>query len=195
VRGSSKPSQHSIKRSKTFSRAANQPRPGRIHPVQYSKISPTQPNNSKCDSPGVQSCLCSGVAEGCCAARREREEVVVARNAKGYIKGLCMYVVRDHATYGRMIDVPVFIVASAADGEGVAEDLIDFLMSKCDRSVCSGIRFWGLNPEIWAHRLRPDYIARSDHGLFLPAVAGAGGVMKLRAQVLSITQAIDRFSR
>src|SRR5271165_2115456 len=30
VRGSSKPSQHSIKRSKTFSRAANHPRPGRI---------------------------------------------------------------------------------------------------------------------------------------------------------------------
>jgi hypothetical protein len=31
ARGSSKPSQYSIKRSKTIPRAANHPRPGRIH--------------------------------------------------------------------------------------------------------------------------------------------------------------------
>jgi hypothetical protein len=54
----------------------------------------------------ARSCHCSGVAEGWCAARREREEIVVARNAKGYVKGLCMYVIRDHASYGRLIDVP-----------------------------------------------------------------------------------------
>src|SRR6202050_2753295 len=40
VRGSSKPSQHSIKRSKTTPRAANHPRPGRIHLVQNCKICP-----------------------------------------------------------------------------------------------------------------------------------------------------------
>ncbi len=51
VRGSSKPSQHSIKRSKTFSRAANHPRPGRIHLVQYRKIRQRRPKSSKCDSP------------------------------------------------------------------------------------------------------------------------------------------------
>src|SRR5271166_4240763 len=37
VRGSSKPSQHSIKRSKIFPRAANHPRPGRIHLSQNTK--------------------------------------------------------------------------------------------------------------------------------------------------------------
>ena len=67
----------------------------------------------------MQSCHCSGVAQGACAARRDREEIAVARNAKGYVKGLCMYVIRAHATYGRLIDVPFFIASSAADREGV----------------------------------------------------------------------------
>ena len=126
----------------------------------------------------------------------EREEVVVARNVKGYVKGLCIYATRDHATYGRLIDVPLFIASSAVDGEGVTGELINFLRSKCDQSVCSGIRFWAIDGETWAHRLNPDYIARSDHGLFLPALASTAGIMKaLRAQPLSVAQAIDRLSR
>ena len=39
MRGSSKPFQHSIKRSKTFSRAANHPRPGRIDLTRNAKPS------------------------------------------------------------------------------------------------------------------------------------------------------------
>ena len=105
----------------------------------------------------------------------EREEVVVARNAKGYVKGLCIYAIREHATYGRLIDVPFFIASSAADAEGVTGELINFLRGKCDQSVCSGIRFWTMDRETWAHRLRSDHIARSDHGLFLPALASAAG--------------------
>lgn len=126
----------------------------------------------------------------------EREELVVARNAKGYVKGLCIYVLRDHATYGRLIDVPFLISSSAADGEGVTSELIDFLRGKCDQSVCSGIQFWTMDHETWAHRLRPDYIARSDHGLFLPALASAAGIMKaLRTHALSVAEATDRLSR
>ena len=144
----------------------------------------------------MQSCRCSSVAQGGCAARREREDIVIARNAKGYVKGLCMYAIRDHRTYGRLIDVPFFIVLSAAEGEGVVEELINFLMGKCDGFVCSGIRFWEMNRETWEDRHSPSYIERSDHGLFLPALAGAaGGMIALRAQGLSIAQAIDRFSR
>ena len=79
------------------------------------------------------------------------------------------------ATYGRLVDVPLFIAFSAADGEGVVEELINFLMGKCDGSVCSGIRFWEMNRETWEDRHSPSYIERSDHGLFLPALAGAAG--------------------
>jgi hypothetical protein len=144
----------------------------------------------------MQSCHCSGVAEGCCAARREREDIAVARNAKGYIKGLCIYVIRVHATYGRLVDVPFFVASSAADSEGVTRELINFLMEKCDRSVCSGIRIWGIGGETWADRHSPSHIARNDHGLFLPALGGVTGAMKsLRTHGLRITQAIDRLSR
>lgn len=126
----------------------------------------------------------------------EREEVIVARNAKGYVKGLCVYAIREHATYGRLIDVPFFIASSAADNEGVTKELINFLRGKCDQSVCSGIRFWTMDRETWVRRLRSDHIARSDHGLFLPALAGTGGIMKaLRALGLNGAQAIDRLSR
>ena len=143
-----------------------------------------------------QLCRSPDFAEGRPSTAGEREEVVVARNAKGYVKGLCIYAVKDHATYGRLIDVPFFIASSAADSEGVTEDLINFLRGKCDQSVCSGIRFWTMDRETWAHRLRPDHIARSDHGLFLPALASTAGIMKaLRAHGLSVAQAIDRLSR
>jgi hypothetical protein len=143
-----------------------------------------------------RSCRSPDFAEDRASTLGEGEEVVVARNSRGYVKGLCIYAVRDHVTYGRLIDVPFFIASSAADGEGVAKELINFLMGKCDRSVCAGIRIWVMSRETWAHRHSPSHIAQSDCGLFLPALADATGAMKsLRACGLSITQAIDRLSR
>jgi hypothetical protein len=143
-----------------------------------------------------QFCRSSDFAVDRASTVGQEEEVIVARNAKGYVKGLCIYAIRDHATYGRLIDVPFFIASSAADGEGVTGELINFLRGKCDQSVCSGTRFWTMDREIWAHRLRPDHIARSDHGLFLPALANTAGIMKaLCAHGHSVGQAIDRHSR
>jgi hypothetical protein len=126
----------------------------------------------------------------------ETERIVVAVNAKRYVKGLCVYSIRDHATYGRVLDVPFFVTASAADGEGVAAALIDFLRAKCDESVCSGIRFWTMNADTWARRLRPEHIARSDHGLFLPALASAAEIEEaLCAHGIEEVEAIDQLSR
>jgi len=34
-----------------------------------------------------------------------REETVVAVNSQGYVKGLCLYSIRDHWIYGRLLDV------------------------------------------------------------------------------------------
>jgi hypothetical protein len=126
----------------------------------------------------------------------EREEIVVARNAEGYVKGLCIYAIRDHMTYGRVVDVPLFVAASAADSKGVTAKLLDFLGTKCDRSVCSGVRFWAMDAETWTRRLRPEHIARTDHGLFVPALTSGAGIEKaLLAQGLGAAAAIDRFSR
>jgi hypothetical protein len=126
----------------------------------------------------------------------EGEAIVTARNAKGYVKGLCVYAIRRHATYGRLVDVPLFVAASAADGEGVALELLNFLCAKCDAFVCSGIRFWAMDPEAWGRRLKPDHIARSDHGLFMPALASAAEIEKaLCARGVGLRESMDRLSR
>jgi hypothetical protein len=126
----------------------------------------------------------------------EREEIVVARNAEGYVKGFSIFAIRDHTTYGRLLDVPVFVVASAADREGVAAELLNFLRAKCAKSVCSGIRFWTMSPRTWAERLRPEHIARSDHGLFMTALASDAEIEKaFYAHGARNLEAMDQFSR
>ncbi len=72
---------------------------------------------------------------------RESERALVARDAHGYVKGLCIYSIADDPQRGRLLQIPVFAIASAVDGEGVASDLIGALISQCDRSLCSGMRF------------------------------------------------------
>ena len=106
----------------------------------------------------------------------DKEEIVVARNADGYVKALCIFAARNHPIYGRVIDVPVLVVASAADNEGVTADMLEFLRSKCDGSKCSGMRFWAMDKEIWAHRLNAGYVARSDLGVFLSTQTGAAEI-------------------
>jgi len=129
------------------------------------------------------------------SAFREREEVIVASNAWGYVKGLCVYCVRDHSTYGRLLDIPLFIVASAADAEGAAEDFLNFLRSVCDASVCSGIRFWTFGPDAWRRMFDPEEIGRSDHGLFMPALPGVAEFERaLRAHAIAGAEAMVRFS-
>jgi hypothetical protein len=124
------------------------------------------------------------------------ERIVVALNAKNYVKGLCVYAVRDHSTYGRVVDVPFLVAASAGDGEGVAAALVDFLRAKCDECVCSGIRFWTMDADSWARRSKPEHIASSDHGFFLPALASAAGIEKaIRACAINGAEVIDRLSR
>jgi hypothetical protein len=130
------------------------------------------------------------------AGRWEEERVVVALNVNDYVKGLCVYAVRAHSTYGRVVDVPFLVAASAADAEGVAAALVEFLGAKCDECVCSGIRFWTMDADTWARRSKPEHIASSDHGFFLPALASIAGIDKaIRACVIEGGEAIDRFSR
>jgi hypothetical protein len=138
-----------------------------------------------------QSCESSNVGDA-----GEGERIVVALNAETYVKGLCLYAIRDHVTYGRVLDVPFIVTASAADGEGVSAALVDFLIDKCDECVCSGVRFWTMNSETWARRLNSEHIASSDHGVFLPALASSAGLRKaLRAYAIGHAEAIDRLSR
>jgi hypothetical protein len=109
----------------------------------------------------------------------DREEIVVALNIHGYVKGLSIYEIRDHRTYGRLLDVPFFVVASAADPEGVAAELLTFIHAKCNHSRCSGMRFWSMGPETWKRRFNAEDIQRTDHGLLMPAQPSAAAMEKL----------------
>jgi hypothetical protein len=114
----------------------------------------------------------------CDQAAGDSERALVARNFEGYVKGLCFYSITDDSPYGRLLDVPIFVVASAADAEGVATELARALASKCDRSVSSGIRFWPVSPNSWTRRQTPEAVRRADLRLFLRPLPGAAEIGK-----------------
>jgi hypothetical protein len=100
----------------------------------------------------------------------EREEAVLAINSRGYVKGLCIYAIREHWFYGRLLDVPIFVAASAADATGVGAELLQFLQTTRDKAGCAGVRFWAMGSESWDRRLSKDDIHRTDHGTFMPVI-------------------------
>lgn len=63
----------------------------------------------------------------------------VARNAAGYVQGLCAFTKVNHLRYGAVVEVPVFLVASVADPRGVADDLLEALSAVCRRENCAGV--------------------------------------------------------
>jgi hypothetical protein len=131
-----------------------------------------------------------------CRNGGQREETVLAINASGYVKGLCVFSVRDHGRYGRLLDVPIFVVASAADAEGVGVELLLFLAATRDSEACAGVRFWTMGRETWDRRLSSDDIRRTDHGVYLPAAANADQVENaLAACMRAAPTLIDRPSR
>lgn len=127
------------------------------------------------------------------AAAEDREEAITAVNSGGYVKGLCIYVVRGHPHYGRLLDAPVFVVASAADSERVAAALLGALQAVSDRRQCSGVRFWTMGAQTWERRFDQREIGRTDHGVFLPARADAAAAeAALAVCMLAAPGLIDR---
>jgi hypothetical protein len=69
-----------------------------------------------------------------------RKQIVVATNPRGYLQGICVQAVVEHPVQGAMLDVSVFVVASAADEIGVAAALFGELCGIAERLDCSAIR-------------------------------------------------------
>jgi len=118
-------------------------------------------------------CCTGGPSPGARERAGEREAAILAIDSHGYVRGLCIHSVRDHGGYGRLVDVPVFVVASAADAEGVGAELLRYLRTVSDACACVGVRFWTMGPETWDRRCSDHDIRRADHGIFLPATADA----------------------
>jgi hypothetical protein len=114
----------------------------------------------------------------------EKEEAILAINSRGYIKGLCIYAIREHWFYGRLLDVPIFVVASAADATGVGAELLQFLQVTRDNAGCAGVRFWTRGGESWDRRLNKEDIRRTDHGIFMPVIESAAQLEEVLARGL-----------
>ncbi|RVP99630.1 hypothetical protein [Sinorhizobium meliloti] len=105
-----------------------------------------------------------------CAATVTRmcspEGIVTAENPLGYIAGICIMRPVQNETYGRMLDVPVFIITSAADTRGVANALLAYFTVVARKYNCGFIRVAALDPTDW-----PSSIAtspREGRGILIP---------------------------
>lgn len=68
------------------------------------------------------------------------QDVRVATNPRGYVQGLCLCRQARHVVHGAILDVPLFVVASAADGPGVATALVADLCAIAGRLDCAAVR-------------------------------------------------------
>lgn len=78
------------------------------------------------------------------------DDVVVATDAEGHVKGLFIAEMVQSLLFGRVLDVPLFITASAGDEDGVILDLLAAVRAKARAAKCSDIRIWTLGGESWA---------------------------------------------
>ena len=99
--------------------------------------------------------------------RSGQDEIIVAANPAGYVQGLCVSAARWHLAYGRILDVSVFVVSSAADEAGVAIDLLRHAKALARAEGCSGIRIWTREPDNWSRYLGNHAVDRSEHGALM----------------------------
>lgn len=95
------------------------------------------------------------------------EAVLVATNGRGHVKGLCVAAARGDLLYGRLLDVPLFEVASAADEDGIASALIAALRRLARSASCAAIRVWKPDRESWSQHFQEHELRRFDLGALL----------------------------
>lgn len=77
------------------------------------------------------------------------DEVHVALDQGGIIKGLVVSQAIQSLLYGRTLDAPVFLTASAADEDGVIAALLDTLSERARTSGCRQTRIWSPGGQAW----------------------------------------------
>ncbi|MCZ8043862.1 MAG: hypothetical protein O9330_15440 [Beijerinckiaceae bacterium] len=93
-----------------------------------------------------------------------RQDVRVATNPRGYVQGLCLCRQARHVVHGAILDVPLFVVASAADGPGVASALVEDLCAIAGRLDCAAVR------------IRTGNSPRALHGMDRARRSGGAGI-------------------
>jgi hypothetical protein len=97
----------------------------------------------------------------------ELNDILIASNSFGHIKGVCVTASKHHVDYGRLLDVPLIVVASAADEAGVAAEMFAALKVLARSQGCDNIRVWTPESQGWVRRLPTHGTRAVDHGLLV----------------------------
>jgi hypothetical protein len=77
------------------------------------------------------------------------DDVLLARNEAGHIKGLFVSQTMQSLLFGRIMDVPLFVTASAADEDGVHLAMLDVVRERARLANCGKIRVWSQGGQSW----------------------------------------------
>jgi len=93
------------------------------------------------------------------------EEVITAENPLGYVAGVCILRPMHDRMYGRVLEVPVFIVVSAGGTRAASNSLLGFLSASARNKNCGFIRVMSLEPDNWP---RSTDVSRGRGGILIP---------------------------
>jgi hypothetical protein len=77
------------------------------------------------------------------------DDVIVTADADGHVKGLFVSEMIQSLLFGRVLDVPMFITASAGDEDGVVMGLLEAAKVKAREAKCSDVRIWTQGGASW----------------------------------------------
>ncbi len=99
--------------------------------------------------------------------RPDLDNVIIAINPRGYVQGLCVTAVRNHAVHGPILDVPIMVIASAADEAGVAAEMLAYLKMLGRSEGCASMRIWTSEGENRTRQLSDREVRPWDHGVLV----------------------------
>jgi hypothetical protein len=103
------------------------------------------------------------------------DEIYVATDAHNRVRGLAVVQVVPSLLFGRMLDVPVFVTASAGDEDGVVQCLLDAVEDKARNAACAELRVWSQGGQEWKRATAGGNAEMAFAGLRLVLDQGGGG--------------------
>ncbi len=98
-------------------------------------------------------------------AEQGHRAIIVVADGAGYVRGLTLSSAVIHPIAGRLMDVPIFIAASAADEGGIARMLFHDVKRRAALLGCDFLRIWTVTPATIDSLDDFSYFDRWDHGL------------------------------
>ena len=96
-------------------------------------------------------------------------EIALATSVPGYVTGVAISAPLDDIVRGRLLDVPLFAVISAADEAGVAKDLMSYLAVRATARGCRGLRIWLSGEAPWCGRMLEGLPVEAGRGVLVAA--------------------------